>query len=463
MQRHASISARRAVALRACVAGWPPSASTAVASGACCQCRSFASQNFEGFFGGGGGGGFPGFGGAPPSGNSERFYKLLGISKTASEAEIKKAYKKLAMKHHPDRGGDEATFKDISKAYNVLSTPEKKAIYDAHGEEALENMEAGGGAGPSQGPDPFDLFSQIFGFQAGGQRPRGKPKTQDSAYELQVTLSELYRGTTREIVFNRDAICDACDGHGGLDVKQCPACNGTGQTVHVQQMGPFMQQVQSPCRRCGGKGQIIPPGGTCKKCNGKGTVKQRQTFNIEVEAGSSDGWEFRFRGQADEAPGHDPGDVVIIVRQKPHKVFHRSRDNLVMNKTITLSEALCGFQFSTTFLDDSELVVKSEPGRVLKPGDVVVIEGKGMPKAHGQKPGDLFVNLDVEFPTNLPEDSHEKLRAVLGGEVPKEDPDVKAEVASKLSPRRVQALKQQMTEDARSTRGQQGGSECRQM
>jgi len=226
--------------------------------------------------------------------------------------------------------------------------------------------------------DPFDLFSQIFGFNAGGQRARGKPRTPDSTYELQVKLEELYRGTTREIVFNRDAICDACEGHGGLDTKQCATCNGTGVQVTVQQVGPFMQQVQSPCRRCGGKGFIIPPGQDCKKCKGKGTVKQRNTFNIEVEAGSSDATEFRFRGQADEAPGHDPGDVVIIVRQKPHKVFHRSRDNLVMTKTLTLSEALCGFQFSTTFLDDSELTVTSETGKVCRPGDIVVVEGKGL-------------------------------------------------------------------------------------
>jgi DnaJ family protein A protein 2 len=358
-----------------------------------------------------------------------------------------------------DRGGDEGTFKDISKAYNVLSTPEKRAIYDAHGEDALNNMEQGGG--PQGGPDPFDLFSQIFGFNAGGQRQRGRPRTQDSTYELQVTLEELYRGTSREIVFNRDAVCGKCNGHGGLDVRQCSHCNGTGQQVSMHQMGPFMQQVQSPCPRCAGRGIVIPPGQDCKTCKRKGTVKQRNTFSVEVEAGFGDGHEFRFRGQADEAPGHDPGDVVILIRQKPHKVFHRVKDALVMTKTITLSEALCGFHFSIPFLDDTELTIKSAPDQVIRPSDIMVIPGKGMPRAHGQKAGDLHLILEVDFPKDVPAESHERIREVLGGEGFPED--LSAEVATKLNSRQKQNLKEQMA--AHESRGRErgrGGVECAQ-
>lgn len=464
MHRRASSSALRAAvhsrssasSLRGAVAS---AAQVSAPSG---QQRCLASgPHFEGFFGGGfPGGGFPG-GQQPPrgQGDNDKFYKLLGIDKGASDDQVKRAYKKLAMKHHPDRGGDEATFKEISKAYNVLSTPEKRAIYDAHGEEALNNMDQGGG--PQGGPDPFDLFSQIFGFNAGGQRQRGKPRTADSTYELQVTLEELYKGTSRDIVFNREAVCGSCNGHGGLDVRQCPVCNGTGQQVTMHQMGPFMQQVASPCGRCGGKGMVIPPGGECKKCKRKGTVKEKKTFSVDVEAGFADGREFRFRGQADEAPGHDAGDVVILIRQKPHKVFHRAQDALVMTKTITLSEALCGFQFSTTFLDGSELTIKSSPGQVIRPGDIMTTEGKGMPRPHGQKPGDLHLILEVDFPKEVPIESHNKLREVLGGEDLPDDPS--AEVASKLGGRRVQALKQQMAQDARGQeRGGRGGVECAQ-
>jgi len=227
----------------------------------------------------------------------------------------------------------------------------------------------------------------------------------------------------------------------------------------MHQMGPFMQQVSTPCGRCGGKGIVIPPGSDCKKCKRKGTVKQKNTFSVEVERGFTDGHEFRFRGQADEAPGHDPGDVVILIRQKPHKVYHRSKDALVMTKTITLAEALCGFQFSTTFLDKSELTIKSTPGQVIRPGDIMVIEGKGMPKPHGQKPGDLHLILEVDFPKDIPLESHDKIREVLGGEGLPDD--AAAEVAEKLSPRRVQALKQQMAEEARGhERGGRGGVEC---
>lgn len=229
----------------------------------------------------------------------------------------------------------------------------------------------------------------------------------------------------------------------------------------MHQMGPFMQQMASPCGRCAGKGIIIPPGSDCKTCKRKGTVKQRNTFSVEVEAGFGDGHEFRFRGQADEAPGHDPGDVVILIRQKPHKVFHRSKDALVMTKKISLSEALCGFQFSTTFLDESELTVKSTPGKVIRPGDFMVIEGKGMPRPHGQPPGDLHLILEVDFPQELPLEAHDQIREVLGGESLPDD--ASAEVAKKLSPAQVQKLKKQMADDARGhERGRGGGVECSQ-
>merc|ERR1712039_621403 len=138
---------------------------------------------------------------------------------------------------------------------------------------------------------------------------------------------------------------------------------------------------------CGGRGYKIPPNSSCKDCRGKGTTKERKTFGIDVEKGTKDSTEFRFRGQADEQPGHDTGDVVIVVREKTHKTFQRVKDALLMSKTLTLSEALCGFQFSTTFLDGEELVIRSKPGQVVKPGDMMMIKGKGMPRPHGQKPG----------------------------------------------------------------------------
>lgn len=437
-----------------CLQAARPSVAAGSLAGADSRC--FASgPHFEGFpFGGGFPGGFQ-----APRGNSDKYYNVLGIDKNASQDEIKRAYKKAAMTSHPDRGGDEATFKEISKAYSVLSNPEKRAIYDQHGEEALENMEQGGGQ--QAGANPFDLFEQIFGFKGGGQRQRGKPRTPDSQYELQVTLEDLYRGTTREIVFNRDALCRDCDGFGGHDRRTCPACKGTGVQVQVHQVGPFLQQSQSACAKCAGKGFIIPPGKSCKTCKGRGIVKERSTFTVDVERGLQDGHEFRFRGQADEAPGHDAGDVVIIVRQKPHKVFHRVRDGLVMTKSLTLSEALCGFQFSTTFLDGEQLVVRSASGQVIRPGDIMIIEGKGMPRPHGQSPGDLHLILEVEFPKELSPESHDKIRDVLGGErLPEKEPGTP--IARRLGPKASQNVKQLLAEEAQSKdrRGHQQQAEC---
>eukprot|EP00927_Polykrikos_kofoidii_P000935 TRINITY_DN10349_c1_g1_i1.p1 TRINITY_DN10349_c1_g1~~TRINITY_DN10349_c1_g1_i1.p1 ORF type:complete len:483 (+),score=97.32 TRINITY_DN10349_c1_g1_i1:107-1555(+) len=412
------------------------------------------------------GGGFHGQSGGVPKGDSEKFYNLLDISKDSDEAQIKQAYKKQAMKHHPDRGGDEATFKQISKAYEVLSNPEKKQIYDTYGEEALDQM--GQGEGEASG-NPFDLFSSIFGFGAGGGRrsPRGKPVTADSVYELQLSLEDLYGGTRREVVFNRDALCTSCNGKGGHDVKRCHTCRGSGMEVRIQQMGPMVQQIQQQCSTCRGKGNIIPPKSVCQTCNSRCTVKEKKTFNIDVQAGAIDGSEFRFRGQADEKPDHDAGDVVIVVREKAHKTFQRVKDTLFMTKTITLSEALCGFQFSTRFLDGEDITIWSSPGQVVRPGDMMVVQGKGMPRPHGQKPGDLIVHLDVQFPHSIPKNGQDKLRDVLGGEaVPENLPlgDVEARVASQDVKRRLahEARQQQHQKQQQHQQQQQSQTECKQ-
>eukprot|EP00929_Paragymnodinium_shiwhaense_P001657 TRINITY_DN101897_c0_g1_i1.p1 TRINITY_DN101897_c0_g1~~TRINITY_DN101897_c0_g1_i1.p1 ORF type:complete len:507 (+),score=124.76 TRINITY_DN101897_c0_g1_i1:46-1521(+) len=431
------------------------------------QRRSFAAGNFGGGFHYGG---FPGAGAGPPRGNSSKYYDLLGISREASETEIKSAYKKQAMKHHPDKGGDETKFKEISKAYEVLSDAQKKQLYDMYGEEGLDGM-GQGAAGPQAGMDPFDLFSQMFGFDARRQQ-RGRPVTPDSVYELQVTLEEMYAGTKREIVFNRDALCNDCNGKGGTEVNQCEACGGNGYQVRMQQLGMMVQQIRTECSVCNGKGHVISKGCMCPTCKGACTVKEKKPFLIDVEAGGADGQEFRFRNQADERPDHDTGDVVIRIRQQDHKVFARARDSLYMTKKISLAEALCGFQFSTKFLDGEDLVIRSKAGQITKPGDMIVVEGKGMPRPHGQKPGDLFVHLDVEFPKEVPSAGHDKLRDVLGGEQLSEDPPLGAAFARQLSDRQSKDARARLAEAARAGQqrrngqGGQGGQEqvqCQQM
>lgn len=413
------------------------------------------------------GGGFHGFrqgqhNGHPHGGGDSKLYELLGVDRNATESEIKSAYKKQAMQHHPDRGGDEATFKNISKAYEVLSSPEKRQIYDAYGEQGLDNAEQGGG-GPGMGTDPFDLFSQIFGFNAAGQRqPRGRPRTQDAVYELQLSLEELYQGTSRTIAFTRDVVCGTCDGRGGHNVRECQRCRGTGQQVHMQQMGVFVQQVASQCSACSGKGYVMDPGDVCGSCKGKTTVTEKKRFSIDVEAGAADGHEFRFSGQAHELPGHDTGDVVVVVKAQPHSKFHRVGDSLVMAKKVSLVEALCGFHFSTPFLDGGDLQVQSKPGQIVKDGDMMTIPGRGMPRQGGQQPGDLFLKLEVDFPSSLSPEQRDQLQGVLGGGALPAELPAGAQTATRMTPSQVQAQKQrwaQRTKRQRQAQPQEG-AEC---
>mmetsp|Transcript_56013 Transcript_56013/g.124950 ORF Transcript_56013/g.124950 Transcript_56013/m.124950 type:complete len:456 (-) Transcript_56013:78-1445(-) len=422
--------------------------------------RSFAAGFGQFPFGGGG---FPGGGG----GGDDRLYQLLELDRNASEAQIKQAYKKQAMKYHPDRGGDEAKFKDISKAYEVLSDPQRRQIYDAYGEAGLEGAGAGadaGGAGP--GVNPFDLFSSIFGFQAGsGQRRRGRPMTQDARYEVQLTLEELYAGTSRSINYTKDTICKTCNGKGGSNPQQCQRCKGRGVVLQVVQIAPGMvQQSQSICSDCQGKGFTFAAKDICRDCGGQGTVKEKVPFQVTVDPGSEDGAEFRFPGASDEAPGHDAGDLIIVIREKTHPTFQRVQDSLVVKTQLSLAEALCGFERKMKFLDGSDLVIRSEPNQVVKPGDMMVMRGKGMPSRRTHRTGDLFVQIQVDFPKEIPSSSRQPLAELLGGKALSSEAstDSSEAPAKKLSDRQVRDVNDRWRQYAESKEQQAGAQQCAQ-
>merc|ERR1711988_1149747 len=227
--------------------------------------------------------------------DNEGFYKLLGVDKNADENAIKKAYKKLALKHHPDKGGDPEKFKEISMAAEVLTDPEKKQIYDKYGKEGLE--EGGGGR----------------------RGPRGPQKGDDITHSLKVSLDDLYNGKTVKLAINRDKMCSDCNGKGGKDgaEKTCPDCNGRGAKVQLRQIGPGMvQQIQSACTLCKGTGKTISEKDKCKTCKGKKVNKDRKILEVNVEKGMKNGQKVKFSGEADEAPDTIPGDVVFVVQER---------------------------------------------------------------------------------------------------------------------------------------------------
>ncbi|EER04286.1 molecular chaperone DnaJ, putative [Perkinsus marinus ATCC 50983] len=335
--------------------------------------------------------------------DNNAYYKLLGLSRDASESDVKKAYKKMAFKYHPDRPeGDAEKFKEISEAYEVLSDADKRRIYDQYGEEGLNGAgPSPGGAGPGGNPfagaagfqDPFDLFAQMFGGAAGGggRRPHygGQEqvlrKTPDVTYAMPVTLEQLYKGFTQRVKHLREKKCASCDGFGAHRFDPCTRCDGTGIVVETRQMGYTLFQQQSPCPACKGEGCKIPKDALCKACNGKGYTKEEEILTVSVPPGVEDYHTITFPGKASERVQHQTGDVVITLvpstsPSSPSQFAHRLSHDLVLDRSITLAEALCGFSFPLRHLDgDSYEVESNDSTAVVRPGDMWVLKGMGMP------------------------------------------------------------------------------------
>jgi len=280
-------------------------------------------------------------GGRGKKADTTKFYKTLDVEKDASDAEIKKAYRKLAVKHHPDKGGDPEKFKEITRAYEVLSDSDKRAKYDRFGEEGLEN-DGGGDAG--------DIFEAFFG--GGGRRGGGakkRQKTKDVVQNLKVTLEQMYAGATKKMAITRQVI-DKKKG-----VSECRICDGRGVKIEVIRMGPMIQQMQAPCDNCGGQGKSF-------------SMKQeREVLEVHIQKGSPDGHKVPFREMADEHPDADAGDVIFVLKQQEHADFKRKGADLFIERKISLVEALCGFEIEITHLDGRKLKIKTLPGEIVKP------------------------------------------------------------------------------------------------
>lgn len=339
-------------------------------------------------------------------------YDVLGVKADASVDDIKKAYRKAAMKYHPDKnqGDPEAAekFKEVSSAYEILSDDQKRAKYDRYGMDAFK--EGGGGGGMSA----EDIFSQFFGGGFGGfggfgggfgGRERGPKRTKDLVTHLECSLEELYSGTTKKMKITRNTVCKPCKGNGSSDGKSytCEACDGQGTKLVMRQMGPGMYtQSHVQCPKCRGEGESIPEGKKCKECNGNKLVEEKKILNVGVDAGAKEGKRLLFRGESNELPGCTTGDVVFVIKEKPHPVFKRDGIHLFMEKDIPLVNALTGFEFIVPHVDGKRKLLVSSGDTIIKPGDAKELIGEGMPvPTRPYEHGNVYVKFNVVFPDKL--------------------------------------------------------------
>ena len=346
---------------------------------------------------------------------NNKYYDLLGISKNATQTEIKKAYRKMAIKWHPDKNlnnKEEADkkFKEISEAYQVLSDPEKKEIYDKYGEDGLKNEGAGGFS-------PDDLFNNIFGggfFGGGGSSFFGnmgmnmrQEKSQKTMHQIDVTLTELYYGCTKECKVNIDKICLVCRGEGYKNVKKCNKCKGSGMIFIRRMVGPGMiQQMQTVCNMCNGKGKKFNKKDVCKACYGKGKYSENKSFNVKIEKGMKNKSTIVYEGDGNQSLTGENGDVVFVINELKHKHFVREGSNLIYNKKINLVDALTYQVYIINHINKVKLSVNEKS--IIKPGNCHILPKQGMPYHNHNRYGDLIIKYEIVFPDFI-EDSKKSL------------------------------------------------------
>lgn len=359
------------------------------------------------------------------------YYELLGVSKSASADELKKAYRKLAVKFHPDKNPGnaeaEAKFKEISQAYEVLKDPQKRATYDQFGHAAFS--QGGGGGGGMRGggfTDPFDIFREVFGggrgggggifeefFGGGGGGSGGAAAGADLRYDLDITLREAAEGTEKEIIYRRPVVCDRCGGNGaepGTRKIKCPTCGGSGQVTSNRGFISFRQV----CPTCHGSGEILET--PCKKCAGEGRVIENSRVKVRIPPGVDNGSRLRSAGKGEAGVGGGPaGDLYVVIHIEEHERFERRGDDLFCEIGIPFTKATLGGTVEVPTLT-SRATLKIPAGT--QSGTTFRLRGHGMPNLRSQAKGDQLVKVSIDVPKKLSAEEKEKLEefAVLMGQ-----------------------------------------------
>ena len=346
------------------------------------------------------------------------YYEVLGVEKNADEATIKKAYRSLAKKYHPDMNpGDkeaEMKFKEVNEAYDVLSDSDKRAKYDQYGHAAFDPAAGGGAGGAGFGGfgDFGDIFSSFFGGGFGGSssaRRNGPMRGDDIGARVSITFEEAAFGVKKEISYNRVGRCPDCGGSGaakGSTAETCPKCHGSGQMRVVQRLGGMQFQSTTTCDNCRGKGKIIR--NPCPNCRGTGFIRVTKKLEVSIPAGIDDGERIALRGQGNDGQNGGPaGDLILQVSVKPHAIFERDGYNIFCEVPLPVTDAILGAEIEIPTLEGN---VKYKIPEGTQPGTRFTLRGKGIPYVNSSRRGDLIFQVNVEIPRGLSEKQKAEVR-----------------------------------------------------